>query len=141
MVAAAMVLAAAAVTAAFAVVVVLPVVMAGGVGIILQNAGEQGLHRLVSIAGHSRIPPDACGGQRGLGAAPDAAADQNIRANGVEDAGQSAMAAALGVHHLGSDDGSVGDLIDLKLFRVAKMLENLAVFVCDCNFHDKISFF
>ena len=50
------------------------------------------------------------------------------------------MAAAVGVDHFGGDDLAVVDLIELELLGVAKVLEDLAVCVGNCNFHVWFSF-
>ena len=75
-----------------------------------------------------------------LGTAADAAADQGIHALLHQEARQRAVAAAVGVHHFLPDDLAVRHFIDLELLRVAEVLENLTVFIGNCNFHNGISF-
>jgi len=75
-----------------------------------------------------------------LCAAADAAADERVHAVLHQEARQRAVAAAIGVDHFGGDDPVTVDLIDLELLGVAKVLEDLAVFVGNCNFHVCFSF-
>lgn len=121
-----------------AVLVIVMVAMDGGVE--AQRPGQQGAYRLVRTAADAAVEFDARLGQGRLGAAADAATDQNIRPQRAEDAGQGAVAAAIGVHHLGGEDLPVLHIVDLKLLRVAKVLKDLSVFVSDRNSHHVFSF-
>jgi len=57
-----------------------------------------------------------------------------------QEARQRAVAAAIGIDHFGGDDPVAVDLIDLELLGVAKVLEDLAVCIGNCNFHVCFSF-
>ena len=120
---------------AAAVVTILVVVAALGVGVEGQLACQQIGHLAVRVAGDAGVELDARLGQGGAGAAADAAADQGIHPVAPEKTGQSAVAAADGADHLGGDYLSVLDLIELKLFTVAEVLEHLAVFIGYSKFH------
>ena len=133
---AAVALAAAGVLAA-AVIVVMAVVVAMNVGVIAEGAAQQGLHRLVGRAGHPAEQADARLGQGRLGAAADAAADQDVCLHLAQQPGQSAVALAVGAHHLAGDHLAVFHLIELELRGMAEMLEHLAVLIGNCDFHDE----
>lgn len=113
----------------------LVVVAALGVGVKGQLALQQIGHFAVRIAGDAGVELDTRLGQRGAGTAADTAADQSVHTVPLEEARQSAVAAAHGADHLGGDHLAVLDLIELKLFTVAEVLEHLAVFVGYCEFH------
>ncbi len=46
------------------------------------------------------------------------------------------MALAVRADHFSADDIAVFDIIELKLFRFAKMLENIPIFIRNCYFHN-----
>ena len=131
---------AAAMITAVALVVVLSVVAAHHMGVIGQRSGSQRLCRLVRVAGYTAIQLDACCCQRRLGAAADTAADQRVHVQRAQNACQCAVAAAVGIYHLGRYDLPVFRVVDLELLRVAKVLKNFSVFVSDRNSHDVFSF-
>lgn len=68
------------------------------------------------------------------------AADQGIHLTVLQKASQGPVSAAIGIHHLGGGYGAVLHIIELELCRVAKVLEHLAVFIGDCDFHEDASF-
>ena len=100
-----------------------------------QRARQQRCNRIIAAALNARIELDAKAAQRILRAAADAAADQRIRAVHHQHARQSAMAAAGGVDHLGGNNLSVLNLIELELLAVSKVLENLSILIGYCNLH------
>ena len=111
------------------------VMVAADVGIVIQVACQECLHSIVSIAGNAAVELDACLSQSHLSAAADAAADQDVNAAAKEEASQGAVAAAVGVHDLGGDDGAVFHIVDLKLLGVTEVLEDQLVCVSNCNLH------
>jgi len=138
---AAVVVAAAAVAAAAAfMVVMLTMVVALDVGIVHQISGNQGLHCAICVAGNAAKQPDSRCCQSHLGAAANAAANQNIGIQCCQNASQSTMTAAIGIHHLRGDDLAILHIIDLELLCVAKMLENFSVFIGYCDSHCIFSF-
>ena len=137
-VAAGVVVAAAAVIAAG---VLLPVmVVTGGRLSELKGALQQLGDTRIGVAGASGVQLDAGLGQGHLGTASDAAADEAVHAVGCQEARQSAVAAAVGVHHLGGDHGAVFHVVEFELGRVAEVLEDLSVFIGNCDFHADASF-
>ena len=100
-----------------------------------QLALQIGVHRLIRVSGGAGAQLDALLRQSGLGAAADAAADQNVDAAIAQQGGQGAVAAAVGVDDLRGDHPAVLHLIDLERLRVAEVLEHFAVFIGDCDFH------
>ena len=123
-----------------AVTMVVIMVIAPDIGIESQFAGNQSLRCRVSTAADTAKELDACCCQGHLGATTDATADQHICIQIFQNAGQSAVAAAVGVDDLGSDDLAVCHIIDLKLLGVTEMLENLTVVVSYRDSHRKNSF-
>ena len=105
------------------------------VGVVGQLTGQQGLDRRVGGAGRAAVQPDAGSREGGLRAAADAAADQNVGMQLLQDACQSAVALAVGADHFAVGDLAVCHVIDLELFGAAEMLENFAVCVGDCDSH------
>ena len=131
---------AAALAAAAVVFTVMGMVIAHDVGIVGKLPCQQSGNRVIRPSGYAAVEPDPGRGQCRLGTAADSAADQNVGVQGGEHPCQRAVSAAVGADHLGSDDLSVRRIIDLKLFGVSKMLEDISVIVGDCNSHNLFSF-
>ena len=111
------------------------VVVAADIGIIVQVACQECFHSVVSVTGNTAVELDAGLSQSHLSAAADAAADQDINTAAKQEACQSAVTAAVGIHDLGGYDGAIFNVVDLKLLGVAEMLEDQFVCVSNCNFH------
>ena len=118
-----------------AVAVCMVMMVAVHVGIKGESPRQQGCYGFVCRTLHAAVQGDAGLGQGHLRAAADAAADQRIDALSLQKSSQRAMAAAHRVDDFCTDDCAVFYFVNLKLFRVAEMLENLALFICNCNFH------
>ena len=131
-----MVMAAIMVMVITAAVTALVMVAAAGIGIICQSVSQESLHGLVCIAHNAAVDLDIRILQRKAGAAADAAANEHIHAKALQKASQGAMAAAVGVHHLGGNHFARLCGIDFKLGGVTKVLEHIAIFVGNCNFHN-----
>ena len=115
--------------------VMMAVVVTSGIGIILQRAVCKSLCCRVGRTGNPAVKPNPCFGQRSLSAHADAAANQRIRLRGFQKAGQRTVAAAVGGNDLFRDDPAALHVIELELFRVAEMLEDLSVFISYRNSH------
>ena len=100
---------------------------------------QQSLYRFIRIAGDAPVKPDASIVKRILRARSDPAADQRIHIELFQKSRQGAMPAAVRFCRPLSDDPAFFCIIDLKLFRVPKMLVYISVFICDCNSHDMLS--
>ena len=120
--------------------VMMVVVVAPGVGIIREPAFGQRLDRRVRGAVHAAVELDPRLSQRILCPHADAAADQCIRMRCFQEAGQCAVPAAVGWYDLLRDNYTVLHIVELELLRVAKVLEDLSVFVSYCNSHIACSF-
>ncbi len=118
-----------------AVAVCMVMMVAVHVGIKGESPRQQGCYGFVCRTLHAAVQGDAGLGQGHLRAAADAAADQRIDALSLQKSSQRAVAAAHRVDDFCTDDCAVFYFVNLKLFRVAEMLENLALFICNCNFH------
>jgi len=126
--------------AAAIVVVMLAVMIALDMGVKVQLSCQKRFHCRVSIAGDTAVQLNISRRQGHLSAAADSAADQNIGVQGVQHAGQSAVAAAVGIHHFGGNDLALCYVIDLELLRVAKVLENFTVIISYRDSHKDSSF-
>ena len=131
---------AAVIAAGMAFPMMMVVMIALYIRVELQIAGYKSFHSGICIAGYTAEQPDPGCGQRHLGTAANAAADQHICIQGGEHTGQSAVAAAVGVHHLRCNDLTVLDIINLKLLGVTEVLEDHTVFISDCDSHNIFSF-
>lgn len=118
-----------------AMTVFMVMMVAMHVGIKGKRSRQQGRYGFVRRALHAAVQRDAGLGQGHLRAAADAAADQRIDALGLQKSSQRAVAAAHRIDDFRVDDCAVFYFVNLKLFCVAEMLENLALFICNCNFH------
>ena len=118
--------------------VVLSVMAALGVRHILERASCERLGRCIRASRNPGVQGNARLCQGILRPASDAAADQGIRLMLPQEPGQRPMAAPRGIHHLRGDDRTVLNLVQLKLLGMAKMLENLSIFIGNCKFHDRI---
>ena len=118
-----------------AVAVCMVMMVAVHVGIKGKRSCQQGCYGFVCRPLHAAVQGDAGLSQSHLRAAADAAADQRIDALSLQKSGQRAVATAHRVDDFCTDDCTVFYFVNLKLFRVAEMLENLALFICNCNFH------
>ena len=114
-----------------AAAVTLPVVVmvAANIGVEVQLTRCQGLRRFVRIAGDTAVQLDARLFQRHLGTAADAAADERVHLHRCQQPRQSAVSAAARVHHFGSDNLSVFQIVELELICVTEMLAALSVFI------------
>ena len=119
---------------AFAVMM-LTVMIAFDSRIISKLARKQSLDSFVARAGNTAAQRDACLCKCHLCAAANTAADQKLRTEILEKRGKRAVSAAVGVINLCGNNISVFHFIELEFRCVAEMLEDLAVFVCNCNFH------
>lgn len=135
--AAVMFMLAAAVFAAGMIAVAVGMVMMVAVHVRIkgERSRQQSCYGFVCRTLHAAVQRDAGLGQSHLRTAADAAADQRIDALSLQKSSQCAVAAAHRIDDFRIDDCTVFYFVNLKLFRVAEMLENLALFICNCNFH------
>ncbi len=120
---------------AFAVVVI-----AYGLRVVLERAGSKGAGRSVCRACDAAIERDAGLSERHLGTHADAAADQRIHLCGLQETGQGTVSAAVGIHNLFPDNGSVLHIIELELLGASEVLKDVSVFIGCCNSHVVMSF-
>ena len=114
--------------------------VASRIRIIFQTACGQCLRRGIRAAGHTGIQPDPGFRQRHLSTAADPAADQGIRLGCLQETGQCAVTASVGIYNLFPDNGSVFHIIQFELFGVAKVLEDFSLFIRYCDSHVLASF-
>lgn len=124
--------------AAAAFVVMMIVMGAVRAGILRQHAGQQPGDRLVRGAGNARVERDVCVVQRDLCTHSDASTDQRIHTKVGQHAGKRAVAAAGDGDDFALHPLSLPNSIHLELGGMAEVLEDLAVFVGDCDFHNDI---
>ena len=134
-------IAAAVVTAGVTSLAVLMImVVTVNIGIVAQISAEQCAHRRISVPADTAVELDARFGECCLRTAADASANQSVHAVLHQEACQCAVTASVGINNLRVDDFAVRSFIKLELFGVAEMLENLTVFIGNCNFRNGISF-
>ena len=109
--------------------VMMAVVIAFGVGIILQCPFGQRLRGRVCRACHAAVEFDSRLSQSILRTHADAAADQRVRLRRFQKPGKSAMTAAVGRDDLLRDDFTILHIVEFELLGVAKMLEDISVFI------------
>ena len=85
-------------------VVLMFMMAAGHIRIIRKVSFQKSFHRRIRAAGYAAVKADACLCQGIFGSLPDTAADQRIHLLAGKHAGQSAMAAAIGIHYLRRKD-------------------------------------
>ena len=100
---------------------------------------QQILNCSIRITHAAAVEGDACLLQSHPCAAADAAADQNIHIQRLQQAGQSAVAAAVGVHHFRRNDGTVFHFVNFELLGVTEVLEDHTVGISDCDFHSRFA--
>ena len=120
--------------------VMMAVVITFCVGIILQCPFGQRLRGRVCRACHATIKSDSRLGQRVLRTHANSAADQRVRLRRFQKPGKRAVAAAIGGDDLLSYYSAILYIVELKLLGVAEMLEDLSVFISDCDSHISCSF-
>ncbi len=121
-------------------VMMLPVMVALDVGVIGKITGQEGLDRSVRVAGNAAEQLNTNRSKGHLSTAADSSADQNIGLQSIQDLSQSAVTAAICADNLRRNDLAVFHIINLKGFGMAEMLEDIAVFISDCDSHNIISF-
>lgn len=109
-------------------------------GAARKRPGGKSLRSRIRAAGYTAVKPDTGIRQRRLRAAANSTADQRVNLQRTQNARQSAVAAAVGVHDFGRDDFTVFHIVELELLRVAKMLKNRSVIVSNCNSRCMFSF-
>ncbi len=120
--------------------VMMVMVVALGFGIIFQRSIRKGFHRSIRRTLNSGIEPDACVGKRGLCAYAYASADQGVSLHGLQEACKGAVTASIGVDDLLVYNPAVLGVIQLELRGMPEVLEDLSVFICDCDSHGFSSF-
>ena len=116
--------------------VMVSVMMAAGrVGIKRKRSVQQRFYRLVRVTGYSTVKGDVRVAKSRAGSAANAAADECVNAQILQESCQSTVAVSVCVHNGGGSDLPICDLVDFKLFRVSEMLEHLSVFICYRNLH------
>ncbi len=111
------------------------VMVAGGIRVEFQIIVQIIANSLIGAARNTSDKSDAGFAQSVLGAASDASADQDVYASFLEEACQSSVTAATCADHLFAFYVLVFDVIDLETLGVAKMLEDLTIFISNGDFH------
>ena len=117
------------------------VMIAVHIGIKIQSTAEQSLYRIVRAAADTAVKLNARFCKRPLRAAADSAANKDINLQRLQNSGQSAVSAAVGIKNLAGHNFVFLYLINLELFRVAEVLKYFSVFISYCDSHPVFSFF
>lgn len=129
----------AAVVFAAAMFMVVAMVVAVDLRVKDKAAIQQCLHRRIGRAGHTAVQADARRSQRRLCAA-NTAADQDVGAQLAQQSGQGTVALPVSAYHTAGSDAAIRHIIELELFGTAKMREDIAIFVSNCDAHIASSF-
>ena len=98
-------------------------------------ARKEGVHDVVAVARCTGIDIDA-GLSEGVNSpAADAAANKHVNAACCKHAGKSAVTSTIRAYYLRGYNLTTLNVIELKLLRATKVLENLTIFVRDRNPH------
>ena len=111
------------------------VVVAMSIRVIDQTACHIICYYAVRTAGNAAKQLDACLCQSHLRTGADAAAENDVDAMLEQEADQCAVALPVGENDLTAEDAAVFDFIEFELCRMAEVLEYLAVFIRNCDFH------
>ena len=96
---------------------------------------KEGIHDVVAVARRAGIDIDAGLSEGVNGPAADATADEYVNAACCKHAGKSAMTSTIRAYYLRGYNLTALNVIELKLLRATKVLENLTVFVGYRNPH------
>ena len=113
----------------------IPVMVTVHIRVVCKRSGQISRHRFIRRTGYATAETDSGFGQRRLGSAADASADQHLCLGLRQKAGQRAVPLAVRIDNLCVYDFSVLDIVELKLLCMSKMLIDLSVFVSNSNPH------
>lgn len=114
--------------------------IARGVVVVNQTAGQQRIDRLVGTAAHARVEADTRLRQSCPRSCADTATKQRIHSLRPQKIGERTMTTAQSRNDLAVRDGSLFDGVQLKLGGMAEVLKNLSVFIRNCYDHAISSF-
>ena len=117
------------------VLVIMSMAVAGGLAVLCERAGNEGLDAGVAAALGARIDRDAGLGKRVDSAAADTAANERVNATVGKQARQGAVAGATGAYDLLVEHLAILDVVDLELLAAAKVHKDVAVVVRRCHPH------
>lgn len=113
----------------------MPMMAAMHIRVICKRSGQIGFHRFIRRTGYAAAETDSCFGQRCLGPAANAAADQHICLRLCQKAGQRTMSLPVCIDNLCAYDFPVQDIVELKLSGMSEMLKDDSVFISYRNSH------
>jgi hypothetical protein len=116
-------------------IMIVTVVVAFSIGVIIQLPGSQRLYSRISRTGNTAVQLDPSLGQRVLRAHADTAANQRIYLCGFQKSCESTMTASVGGNDLLRNDPAILHIEKLELLGVSKVLEDLSVFISNCDSH------
>ena len=117
------------------VLVIMSMAVAGGLAVLCERAGNEGLDAGIAAALGARIDRDAGLGKRVDSAAADTAANERVNATVGKQARQGAVAGATGAYDLLVEHLAILDVVDLELLAAAKVHKDVAVVVRCCHPH------
>ena len=118
-----------------AVTVMMLVVIAAGIRIIFQRPFCKSLCRSIRRPLNAGIKPDPGISQCHLSPHTDPATDQGICFYRMKETGKCAVSAPFGIHNLLTNNLPIFHIIQLELFGMTEMLENLSVFISNRDSH------
>ena len=127
--------------AAMAFTVAVAMMVAVNSRIISQFACQESIYGFISTALNTAVQGNACLGQSILGTAANAAANQGIDIFLLQEGGQSTVTNTVARENMGFLNRVIFNSINFEGFRMAEMLENLAVIIGNCKFHRAVTSF
>ena len=127
--------------AAMAFTVAVAMMVAVNSRIISQFACQESIYGFISTALNTAVQGNACLGQSILGTAANAAANQGIDIFLLQEGGQSTVTNTVARENMGFLNRVIFNSINFEGFRMAEMLENLAVVIGNCKFHRAVASF
>ena len=127
--------------AAMAFAVAVAMMVAVNSRIISQFACQESIYGFISTALNTAVQGNASLSQSILGTAANATANQGANVLFLQEGRQSTMANTIAGENMGFLNLIVLNGVNLELFRMAEMLENLAVVIGNCKFHRAVTSF
>lgn len=131
----------AAAVAATAMAFAMTVMVAMNSGVVSKFSCQESIYCCIGISLNATVQGNACLSQGILGTAANTAANQSVDIFLLQEGSQGTMTSTIAGNNMGFLNSIVFNGINLELFCMAEMLENLAVVVGNCKFHQAVTSF
>ena len=134
-------IAAAVAAAAMAFAMTVTMMVAVNSGVVGKFSCQESFYCCIRISLNTTVQGNACLSQSILGTAANAAANQGFDVLFLQEGGQGTVPHTVAGENMGFLNRIVFNGINFEFFRMAEMLENLAVVVGNCKFHRAVTSF